>query len=117
MQALLTTMLVFGLAATGLAALVRVLPFWPAAWLRAKPLGCVACMAGHGAWITMLGGWAVGAYAAPPIPTLILVWLGATGVASYLLAQTGLFVQDFAFGPGGEGETALSAPSSPPHGP
>ena len=113
---LLVAMVTFGFAAAGLGALVRASP-WPARWLARKPLSCVACMAGHSAWISMVAAWCAGSYAAPDFAFFVFAWIGATGVASWLLAQTGLFVQGFAFEGGGEGESTVSPPSPPPHGP
>lgn len=94
----LAHMAAFGFAAAGLAALVRVLP-WPPARLGQKPLACVVCMAGHAAWITMLGAWLGHAWAWPGLAGGLVTWLGATGFGAALLAQTGLFVQGISFGP------------------
>ncbi len=110
--------LVLGLAAVGLAALARALP-WPAAWLARKPLACPACMAGHASWLVLLASWALGAWAWPGAASAGLLWLAMTGAGTVLLAQTGMFVQPFDLGPGA-GETPTSPPSSidgSPHGP
>lgn len=94
----LGAIVVLSLAATGVAALVRAAP-WPAAWLTKKPLACVACMAGHASWVVLLAAWWVlGARVTSPAEA-VFTWLGMTGAAAVLLAQTGLFVQGFTFEP------------------
>lgn len=39
-------LLTLALATAGLAAFIRAIAFWPAAWLEKKPLGCPVCMSG-----------------------------------------------------------------------
>ena len=88
---LLIEIVLLALVAAGLAAAFRALP-WPKGVLATKPLSCVLCMAFHATWICELllafgaGLWSHDAHAL----TLIRV-AGATGLATFLLAQTGLF--------------------------
>lgn len=98
----LANMAAFGFAAAGLAALARVFVPWGPSLLARKPLACVVCMAGHAAWVTMLGAWLGGAWAWPGIAGGLVTWLGATGFGAALLAQTGLFVQGISFDAHGE---------------
>lgn len=93
---MLMRMIEFALAAAGLAALVRVSP-WAPRLLAMKPLSCVACMAGHASWILMFFAWLSGLASYGTWSYAFLLWLGATGGATVLLAQTGLFVQGFTF--------------------
>jgi hypothetical protein len=99
---LIHTILILGLAATGLAALIRMAPWWPPAALARKPLSCVICM---GAWCALaVGALAVAAdiIALPRILPGLFVWLASSGVAAFLLAQTGLFTDASLFSPHGE---------------
>lgn len=109
----LVAMVLHGLAAAGLAALVRASP-WPARWLARKPLSCVACMAGHASWVVLGAVWLAGIGNNGGLTVTVLTWLGSTAVAAVLLAQTGLFVQGFSF-EAQPGETPTSPPADP-HG-
>jgi hypothetical protein len=102
---MLTEMLTIGLAAAGLAALIRV-AVTARAWAARKPWNCPACMAGWcSAFLFMLAAAAhlgirdsVPLHDGPSIARAVVVvgvtWLGATGLATFLLAQTGLFAPD-----------------------
>lgn len=74
-------------------------PWWPKGWLGVKPLGCVICM---GAWCALAaGGLAVAAdiITMPRALPGIFMWLASSGLAAFLLAQTGLFTDTSLFGP------------------
>lgn len=92
MVSLLASAVVYGLAATGLAALVRKAP-WPARWLVRKPLGCIVCMAGWSALAAL-----VLAYFARRLPSqveeVVVLWLASTGIAVYFLTQSGVFFSE-----------------------
>ena len=91
MVSLLATIFVYGLAAAGLAALVRKAP-WPKTWLHRKPLGCTVCMAGWSALALVVVGIVV--YDGRLRWETVLTWFGALGVAVYVLTQSGVFVID-----------------------
>lgn len=86
--------MIIALAATGLAALVRALP-WPPHLAKRKPLACATCMGwwaaiGVGGALALIHGatwWSAFEVAA------------AAGLATVLLAQTGLFVTPLDLGP------------------
>lgn len=90
------TVVILGFASTGTVALARALP-WNPKIRDAKPIGCIACMAGWCSLVmlvfaTIAGylvwrGWQgyVGGF---------VIWLAATGLSVYLLAQAGTFASD-----------------------
>jgi hypothetical protein len=94
---MLTTILTYGIITTGVAALARALP-WPQAALARKPLACVACMAGWCSMAVLAVAGALGYWQPSTWPLTLLHWLGATGVAAVLLAQTGMFASGLTFG-------------------
>jgi hypothetical protein len=87
---LLASIGVVGLMATGFGAIVRSLP-WPAAALAKKPLNCALCVAFHSTWIVLAASMASGV-TPPSAHGFAIVGLGSTGLATVLLAQTGMFV-------------------------
>ena len=95
MVELLLLVLVVGLEATGLAALVRASP-WPAAWLARKPLSCNICLGGHGAWLAMLIDLRTLRTVLDTPGLVVPVYFGATAIAAYLLTQ--LFPAPLDFG-------------------
>lgn len=98
LQELLVLIIVVGFGATGLAALIKVTPIWPKTWHETKPLGCVACMAGHATWAVLALAVLANHYTVPMVTVLPgfaqlgLAWLGGTGLATFLLGQSGLFM-------------------------
>lgn len=83
---LLALALLAGLAAGGLASLVRVgaRSITPA-WADRKPIGCNACL---GAWSAMavvpVAGWVTGATVA--LSVAVLVWFASSAVAASVVA-------------------------------
>jgi hypothetical protein len=73
--------LLTGLAAAGLAGLVRALPL-PRAWKVKKPLGCPACLAGHASWIAYAYAVVLG----------VLPWRGVWWFGAFWLSITGVCV-------------------------
>lgn len=113
-QLLVITVLA-GLAAAALAALAKVTPIWPLSWHGQKPLGCVACMAGHASWLVLLLATLAGFVV--PLPDratapitffaqLTLAWLGSTGIAVLILGQSGLFMAPISLGDLGASTTS-----------
>lgn len=106
MSALLHEIAVLGLAAAGLAAIVRALV--PAPWATRRPWGCHLCLSFDGALV--LGAFALWSGLAPwrGFPAAFFTLLAATGLSTWLAGQTGLFsapldLLDGLAGPGNEG--------------
>lgn len=89
----MTHIIMFAVAATGLAALVRTAP-WKAAWKAQKPLSCAVCMGGHASWLVMLAAFLAGSWAPAGLWDAAITFFGSTGLAAFLLAQTGAFTGD-----------------------
>jgi hypothetical protein len=86
-------LVLYALAAAGLAALIRALPWGPIAKSK-KPISCAVCMGGHGAWVTLLAVWMAGHWHPLDVPDVVLAYFATTGLAAFVLAQTGIFTGD-----------------------
>lgn len=88
---MLTVIVTLALVATGLACLVRALPFWPTAWLYKKPFACPLCMS---FWSTLAACFALaarGTFVGWGLLDAATALAGAVGLATFATAQTGMF--------------------------
>lgn len=79
-----------GLAAGGAALIVRALPL-PRRWKRRKPLSCIACMAGHSAWMAYLYAIWLDVLHWEGIFWFGGIWLAIAGVSACVLGLSGSF--------------------------
>lgn len=86
----LLTVICIGFAAGGAALLVRALP-WPRRWKRRKPLSCIACMAGHSAWIAYLYAIWLDVLRWEGLLWFGGIWLAIAGVSACVLGMSGSF--------------------------
>lgn len=80
----LYSMVLLALATAGLAAFARAWPFWPAAWLEKKPLGCPVCMGGWSAFIVLWHAHFDGLSAHWTLTRYPLVWLVCVSVSALI---------------------------------
>lgn len=103
----LTAAVTLGLAAGGLASLLRALP-WPTSWRTRKPLVCSACMGGWSAIV--LTAYTAYAHHISLSEALWLVLVG-TGIAAFIVQHASPPPVDFGL-PGDASETGEVPPAA-----